>query len=204
MIAVGISCGHLTIILHLCYAYAIWQRNNNFWCYQVIRDNLNELMDVTIFDAHVQPTSANLVGFNPCHEDNGHCQQLCFAIPDKQGPKCACAHGTLLGNGVSCGYEPDEFLVFSTSYTLNSQRLDPTDHSLPYPTVTLGNGVMGMDYDFREKRIFFAQYVGIGRSRIGYITTTSVTSPPVTIISSELSIITLHIHHFIFLICDFI
>uniref|UniRef100_A0AAX7TL23 EGF-like domain-containing protein n=1 Tax=Astatotilapia calliptera TaxID=8154 RepID=A0AAX7TL23_ASTCA len=132
------------------------------------------------------PTSANLVGFNPCHEDNGRCQQLCFAIPDKQGPKCACAHGTLLGNGVSCGYEPDEFLVFSTGYTLNSQRLDPTDHSLPYPTVTLGNGVMGLDYDFREKRIFFMQYVGIGRSRIGYITTTSVTSPPVTIISSEL------------------
>uniref|UniRef100_A0A3P8PJI2 EGF-like domain-containing protein n=1 Tax=Astatotilapia calliptera TaxID=8154 RepID=A0A3P8PJI2_ASTCA len=128
--------------------YILWCSSNLAWVHKnrfsVIRDNLDELMDVTIFDAHVQPTSANLVGFNPCHEDNGRCQQLCFAIPDKQGPKCACAHGTLLGNGVSCGYEPDEFLVFSTGYTLNSQRLDPTDHSLPYPTVTLGNGVMAL------------------------------------------------------------
>ncbi|KAM9425856.1 low-density lipoprotein receptor-related protein 2 [Pholidichthys leucotaenia] len=150
---------------------------------EVIRDSLDDPMDVTIFDAHVQPSSANQVGFNPCQEDNGRCQQLCFAIPDQEKPKCACAHGSLLSNGVSCGYGMDEFLVFSTDYTLNSLRLDPEDHSTPYPTVTLGYGVMALDYDFREKRIFFTQYIGMGRSRIGYITTASITSPPVTIVS---------------------
>ncbi|XP_047465711.1 low-density lipoprotein receptor-related protein 2 [Mugil cephalus] len=152
---------------------------------EVIRDSLDGLMDVSIFDSHVQPTSANLVGFNPCHEDNGRCQQLCFAIPGQEHPKCGCAHGTLLSNGVSCGYGLDEFLIFTTDYTLNSLRLDPTDHSTPYPTVNLGYNLMALDYDFARKRIFFTQYKGIGRSVIGYLSTTSITSPPV-ILASDL------------------
>uniref|UniRef100_A0AAQ5Z5D7 Low-density lipoprotein receptor-related protein 2 n=1 Tax=Amphiprion ocellaris TaxID=80972 RepID=A0AAQ5Z5D7_AMPOC len=151
---------------------------------EVIRDGLDGLKDVTIFDSHVQPTSAHQVGFNPCHEDNGRCQQLCFAIPDQEQPKCGCAHGSLLSNGVSCGYGLDEFLVFTTDYTLNSMRLDPADHSVPYPTVTIGYSLMGLDFDFKEKRIFFTQYMGLGRSRIGYISTTSITSPPVILASN--------------------
>lgn len=147
-------------------------------------------MDVTIFDSHVQPTSAHQVGFNPCQENNGRCQQLCFAIPDQEQPKCGCAHGSLLSNGVSCGYGLDEFLVFTTDYTLNSMRLDPSDHSTPYPTVNLGYNLMALDYDFKEKRVFFTQYLGLGRSKIGYVTTTSITSPPVIIASGEFKIIT--------------
>lgn len=156
-----------------------------FKCCQVIRDSLDDVMDVAVFDPHVQPTSANLVGFNPCHEDNGRCQQLCFAIPDEQKPKCGCAHGSLLSNGVTCGYGLDEFLVFTTDYTVNSLRLDPTDHSLPYPTVNLGYNVVALDFDFKEKRIFFTQSKGYGRSRIGYITISSITSPAVILASGE-------------------
>lgn len=157
-----------------------------FW-YQVIRDNLDGLMDVAIFDVHVQPTAAHQVGFNPCYENNGHCQQLCFAIPDQDHPKCGCAHGSLLSNGVICGYGLDEFLVFTTDYTINSLRLDPEDHSVPYPTVDLSYGVMALDYDFKEKLIFFTHYMGIGHSRIGYISTTSPTNQPVMIATSEFS-----------------
>lgn len=151
----------------------------------MIRDSLNGVMDVAVFDSHVQPTSANLVGFNPCHEDNGRCQQLCFAIPEQQKPKCACAHGSLLSNGVTCGYGQDEFLVFTTDYTLNSLRLDLTDHSLPFPTVNLDYNVIALDFDYKERRIFYTQSKGLGRSIIGYITTTSITNPPVILASSE-------------------
>uniref|UniRef100_A0A671UNK4 Low density lipoprotein receptor-related protein 2b n=1 Tax=Sparus aurata TaxID=8175 RepID=A0A671UNK4_SPAAU len=154
---------------------------------EVIRDNLDQPMDVVIFDVHVQPTSAHQVGFNPCHEDNGRCQQLCFAIPDQEKPKCGCAHGSLLSNGVTCGYGLDEFLIFTTDYTLSSLRLDPADHSAPYPTVSMGYGLMGLDYDFEDKRIFFTQYAGYGRSRIGSIITTSATSPPVFIATEGLA-----------------
>ncbi|CAG12634.1 unnamed protein product [Tetraodon nigroviridis] len=153
---------------------------------EVIRDNLDGLMDIAIFDVHVQPTASHQVAFNPCYEHNGGCQQLCFAIPDQDHPKCGCAHGSLLSNGVTCGYGLDEFLVFTTDYTLNSLRLDPADHSVPYPTVDLSYGVKALDYDFKEKRIFFTQYMGIGYSKIGYISTTSPTSPP-TIINSSLT-----------------
>lgn len=64
-------------------------------------------------------------------------------------------------------------------------RLDPADHSTPYPTVNLGYNLMALDYDFKEKRIFFTQSKGIGRSRIGYVTTTSITTPPVILATSE-------------------
>lgn len=150
---------------------------------EVIRDGIADLTDVAVFDNHVQPTSANQVGFNPCQEDNGRCAQLCFAIPEQQQPKCACAHGSLLSNGVSCGFGLDEYLFFTTDYTLNSIRLDPEDHSPPFPTFYLGYGVVATEFDFHDKRVFFTQYVGIGRSKIGYITTTSTTSPPITIAS---------------------
>lgn len=166
-------------------------KHQNFFfskIYQVIRDNLEGLMDVSVFDAHVQPTSANQVGFNPCQEDNGRCQQLCFAMPGQEQPKCGCAHGSLLSNGVTCGYGQEEFLVFTTDYTLNSLRLDPLDHSAPYPVVNLGYNLMALDYDFKEKKIFFTQYLGIGGSRIGYVTTTSITTAPVLLATGESSV----------------
>lgn len=150
---------------------------------EVIRDGIEDLTDVVVFDSHVQPTSANLVGFNPCQEDNGRCQQFCFAMPEQQQPKCACAHGSLLSNGISCGFGLDEYLIFTTDYTMNSIRLDPEDHSTPFPTYNLGYGLLATEFDFQDKRVFFTQYVGLGRSKIGYITTTSSTSPPITIAS---------------------
>lgn len=153
--------------------------------FQVIRDSLDGLMDVTIFDPHVQPTSANQVDFNPCQENNGRCQQLCFAIPGEAKPKCACAHGSLLNNGVTCGYGLDEYLVFTTDYTLSSLRLDPADHSTPFPAVNLGYNTVGLDFDSKGKRIFFTQYMGIGRSKIGSIIATATSSPPVNIVTSK-------------------
>ncbi|KAG7254532.1 hypothetical protein CRUP_003859, partial [Coryphaenoides rupestris] len=131
---------------------------------QVIRDGMDGLVDVAVFDPATQPTAAQLVGFNPCQKDNGRCQQLCFA----EAPRCACAHGSLLSNGVTCGYDLDDFLVFSTDYTLNSLRLDPADHSSPFPAVTLGYNLLALDYHHAAKRVFFAQYSGTGRSRVGY------------------------------------
>ncbi|TRY92935.1 hypothetical protein DNTS_033821 [Danionella cerebrum] len=150
---------------------------------EVIRDGIEDLIDVAVFDSHVQPTSANLVGFNPCLEDNGRCQQFCFALPEQQQAKCACAHGSLLSNGVSCGFGQDEYLIFTTDYSVNSRRLDQEDHSVPFPTFNMGYGIVAIEFDFQDKRVFFTQYVSFGKSKIGYISTTSSTSPPITIVS---------------------
>ncbi|KAJ3607378.1 hypothetical protein NHX12_024429, partial [Muraenolepis orangiensis] len=146
---------------------------------EVIREGLDGLSDVAVFDPHTQPTAASQVGFNPCLQNNGGCQQLCFAFPGRAEPQCACAHGSLLGNGSTCGYGQDEFLIFTTDFTLNSLRLDPADHSSPFPTATLGSTLLALDYDYAAKRLFYVQYMGIGRSRIGYVSTVAMTSPPV-------------------------
>lgn len=153
---------------------------------EVIRDNLAGLADVVVFDSHVQPVAANLVGFNPCQDDNGRCSQLCFALPENQVPKCRCAHGSILSNGVSCGFGSEEYLIFTTDYTLNSARLDPEDHSLPFRAISLGYSVMALDFDFRDKRVYFARSSGVGRSSIGYISTTSPTSRPIIIAPGEI------------------
>lgn len=154
--------------------------------YQVIRDNLEGLKDVIVFDPHVQPTFAGLIDFNPCRENNGHCQQFCFAMKDQEKPKCDCAHGSLLSNG-SCGYGKDEFLIFATDDSLNSMTLNPEDHSSPFPTIWLGHTVRALEFDHQQKRIFFAQYVGYNQSRIAYITTTSPTSSPEYVVTSKYS-----------------
>uniref|UniRef100_W5N103 Low-density lipoprotein receptor-related protein 2 n=1 Tax=Lepisosteus oculatus TaxID=7918 RepID=W5N103_LEPOC len=153
---------------------------------EVIRDNLSDLTDVTVFDAHVQPLSANLVGFNPCLEDHGRCQQICFALPEIAQPQCGCAHGSLLSNGVSCGYGLDEFLIYTTDYSIHSARLDPEDHSLPFTPVTLSYSVVALDFDFQDKRIYFAQSNGYRYSKIGYFSTTSPSISPV-IVESDLN-----------------
>ncbi|XP_051792178.1 low-density lipoprotein receptor-related protein 2 [Erpetoichthys calabaricus] len=149
----------------------------------VIRDNLSDLRDVVVFDPHVQPISANLVGFNPCLEDNGRCQQFCFAIPGQEAAKCGCAHGSILSNGVSCGSSLDEFLIYTTDYSVNSARLDPDDHSLPFTAAMTGYGTVALDFDFDDKKIYFTQSSGVGRSRISYISTTASSSPPITVAS---------------------
>ena len=149
---------------------------------QVIRDGISGLSDVAVMDPATQPTS---VGFNPCQQDNGRCQQLCFAVPDQETPRCACAHGSLLSNGVTCGYGSEEFLVFTTDATLGSLRLDPQDHSSPFPSLSLGSTLLGLDYDYTAQRLFFSQYRGAGRSRISSVSATDITSPPLTLAASK-------------------
>ncbi|MBN3296498.1 LRP2 protein, partial [Amia calva] len=151
---------------------------------EVIRDSISDLTDVTVFDAHVQPLAANMVAFNPCLEDNGRCQQLCFAMPEAQQPQCGCAHGSLLSNGVSCGYGMDEFLVYTTEYSLNSAlsnnkqmigpiksfrahlELKPEDPVAlqvqefnPLLTITIDlDDPEGLAYDWLHKRLYFSDY----------------------------------------------
>ena len=152
---------------------------------EVIREWMQGLADVAVFDAHVQPTAAHQVGFHPCLEDNGRCQQFCFAEPDQAAPRCGCAHGSLLTNGVTCGYGKDEFLVYTTDYTVERAQLDPDDHSVPFPSFYLGYSVVALDFDFQDRRVFFSQYSGIGRSKIGYINTAIPGSPPVFIATGK-------------------
>ncbi|MCI4378615.1 hypothetical protein PGIGA_G00218000, partial [Pangasianodon gigas] len=151
----------------------------------VIRDNINMLRDVTIFDQRMQPLSAQELNNNPCLVSNGGCAHFCFALPGAQTKKCACAFGNLAVDGMTCVVSRDDFLIYTTESTVRSLRLDPEDHSLPFPVVNVARTAVALDYDKLDNRVYFTQSSGAGQSKISYISLSSPTSPA-TVVASDL------------------
>ncbi|TKS67243.1 Low-density lipoprotein receptor-related protein 2 [Collichthys lucidus] len=132
----------------------------------VIRDNVNMLRDVTIFDQRSQPTTAQELNYNPCIENNGGCAHFCFALPGSgtgnQNKKCSCAFGNLAADDESCVVSRDDYLIYTTESTVRSLRLDPDDHALPFPVVNVPRTSVALDFDLTDRRIYFTQSSGAG------------------------------------------
>ncbi|XP_029461540.1 low-density lipoprotein receptor-related protein 2 isoform X2 [Rhinatrema bivittatum] len=149
----------------------------------VIRDNINMLRDVTVYDSRFQRQSPQEVNNNPCLQNNGGCSQLCFALPGMQTPKCGCAYGTIGSDGTSCAISTDDYLIFALETSLRSLHLDPENHSPPFRTVDVFRTAVALDYDSMDNRIYYTQSAGAGRSRISYINLYSPTGRPTTVAS---------------------
>uniref|UniRef100_A0A671PYM9 EGF-like domain-containing protein n=1 Tax=Sinocyclocheilus anshuiensis TaxID=1608454 RepID=A0A671PYM9_9TELE len=149
----------------------------------VIRDNINMLRDVTIYDRRMQPSSAHELHNNPCLESSGGCSHFCFAIPGTQTRKCSCAFGNLAADSSSCVVSRDDYLIYTTESTVRSLRLDPEDHSLPFPVVNVPQTSVALDFDRLDGRIYFTQSSGAGQSKISFITLASPTSPATEVAS---------------------
>uniref|UniRef100_A0A3B4FEE2 Low-density lipoprotein receptor-related protein 2 n=1 Tax=Pundamilia nyererei TaxID=303518 RepID=A0A3B4FEE2_9CICH len=153
----------------------------------VIRDNINMLRDITIFDQRTQPSSAQALNYNPCLEANGGCAHFCFALPGsnagRQNKKCSCAFGNLGADGESCVVSRDDYLIYTTESTVRSLRLDPDDHALPFPVVNVPRTSVALDFDIVDRRIYFTQSSGAGSSKISYISLSSPISAPVVVAS---------------------
>lgn len=155
----------------------------------VIRDNINMLRDVTIFDHRTQPTTAQELNYNPCIEANGGCAHFCFALPGSgtggQNKKCSCAFGNLAADNESCVVSRDDYLIYTTESTVRSLRLDPDDHALPFPVVNVPRTSVALDFDLTDRRIYFTQSSGAGASRISYIHLSSPMSAPEVVASGR-------------------
>ncbi|XP_059895450.1 LOW QUALITY PROTEIN: low-density lipoprotein receptor-related protein 2a [Gadus macrocephalus] len=149
----------------------------------ILRDNVNMLRDVAIFDGRAQPASAQQLGHNPCMEDNGGCAHLCFALPGSPGKRCGCAFGDLGADGRGCAVSRDDYLVFTTEAAVQSLRLDPDDHAPPFPAVAVPRTSVALDFDLTDRRIYFTQSSGVGVSRISYVSLASPDAPPVVVAS---------------------
>ena len=157
----------------------------------VIRDNINMLRDVAIFDQHTQPTSPQDLNHNPCMEANGGCAHFCFALPGSgagtQNKKCSCAFGNLAADEENCVVSRDDYLIYTTESTVRSLRLDPEDHAMPFPVVNVPRTSVALDFDLTDNRIYFTQSSGAGASKISYISLSSPTSAAVIVASGKFS-----------------
>uniref|UniRef100_A0A8C6QUZ8 Low-density lipoprotein receptor-related protein 2 n=1 Tax=Nannospalax galili TaxID=1026970 RepID=A0A8C6QUZ8_NANGA len=151
----------------------------------VIRDNINWLRDVTIFDERVQPRSPAEVNNNPCLGSNGGCSHFCFALPELHMPKCGCAFGILESDGKSCAIPREDFLIYALDNSLRSLHFDPEDHSPPFQEMNVQRTAIALDYDKKNNRIFFTQSLNSGHGQISYVNLYSGISS-LTVIASDI------------------
>ena len=123
-----------------------------------VKSGLDNLRDVAIFDVSIQPASDT-----PCSRlGNGGCEQLCFAYPPELsaqlpfGFACKCSTGVLQEDLRTCG-SPKEYLVFATRTEIRSVSLDPKALSSPFAPITNLSNVVGLDFDYADKRLLFTQ-----------------------------------------------
>lgn len=151
----------------------------------VIRDNIDWLRDVTVFDQNAQPRSPAEVDDNPCLEDNGGCTHFCFALPKLHTPKCGCAFGTLQGDGKSCAISSENFLIFALDDSLRSLHFDPEDYSQPFTAISVERIAVALDYDSIDNRIYFTQILQSGKGQISYVNLNSRSSSPTVVVSGK-------------------
>ena len=128
--------------------------------YDSFKSNIDTLRDIVIFDQKNQPIVSSPCSKSENNNGNGQCEQLCFALPEeaneKDNFKCACASGVLAPNGKTCS-DVNEYLIFTTRREIRSVHLDPNAAGTPFLAKTNMTNVVGADFDYKQKRIFFTQ-----------------------------------------------
>ncbi|XP_020846577.1 low-density lipoprotein receptor-related protein 2 isoform X2 [Phascolarctos cinereus] len=154
---------------------------------RVIRDNINWLRDVTIFNPQFQPLLPEEVNYNPCLENYGGCSHLCFALPGLQASKCGCAFGELESDGKRCAISTENYLIFAMENSLRSIYLDPENHSPPFRKFNVPRTAVALDFDSINNRIYFTQSSTSASGQISYVSLVSGATSP-TVIATDAGI----------------
>lgn len=122
-----------------------------------VKSDIEKLRDIVMYDFRNQPLGSSPCAKNPSNSDSGKgvCDQLCFSYPNEERERCACALGKLDQDGRTC-VQPEEYLLITTRREIRSFSLERSQGSPFSPHVNLSN-VVGLDYDYENKKIFFSQ-----------------------------------------------
>lgn len=125
------------------------------------KSNLDTLRDIVIFDAKNQPPDES-----PCSKAGDRmCSQLCFALPvigdtasrQLADYRCACSSGVLDSVDNKTCKALDEYLVFTTRKEIRTVNLDPAISSPPQAPRSNLTNVVGLDFDYTHKKLYFTQ-----------------------------------------------
>ena len=129
----------------------------------VLLSDLAQPMDIQVYHTARQPSAPN-----PCNDSNCGCMQLCLIAPiPSRGCSCYCTIGFKLApDRKSCLLE-DTFLVYARGTEISGipKEVNASGDAMT-PVLGLGNAV-GLDYDAKERRIYFSDILRDNISRVG-------------------------------------
>ncbi|OXB80251.1 UNVERIFIED_CONTAM: hypothetical protein H355_009971 [Colinus virginianus] len=113
---------------------------------EIIIDQLPDLMGLKATNVH------QIIGTNPCAEDNGGCSHLCLYRP--QGLRCACPIGLELINDMKTCIVPEAFLLFSRRADIRRISLETNNNNVAIP-LTGVKEASALDFDVTDNRIYW-------------------------------------------------
>lgn len=85
---------------------------------------------------------------------------MCFSFPAELPQsvrfRCDCASGVLAADKRTCE-DSKEYLVFTTRTEIRSLSLTPESNTVPFDTISGLTNVVGVDFDYGTKEMFFTQ-----------------------------------------------
>ncbi|KAM9292675.1 low-density lipoprotein receptor-related protein 6 isoform 5-T5 [Morus bassanus] len=113
---------------------------------EIIIDQLPDLMGLKATNVR------QIIGTNPCAEDNGGCSHLCLYRP--QGLRCTCPIGLELINDMKTCIVPEAFLLFSRRADIRRISLETNNNNVAIP-LTGVKEASALDFDVTDNRIYW-------------------------------------------------
>ncbi|XP_015208455.1 low-density lipoprotein receptor-related protein 6 isoform X1 [Lepisosteus oculatus] len=113
---------------------------------EIIIDQLPDLMGLKATNVH------QIIGTNPCADENGGCSHLCLYKP--QGVQCACPIGLELISDMSTCIVPEAFLLFSRHTDIRRISLETNNNNVAIP-LTGVKEASALDFDVTDNRIYW-------------------------------------------------
>ncbi|XP_052813760.1 low-density lipoprotein receptor-related protein 1-like isoform X2 [Mya arenaria] len=130
------------------------------------------LKDIKAFDQSRQ------TGTNPCHINNGGCENLCFYTSQKK-VQCACSFGQLDPKTNKSCINYEQYLMFSKVTSIETIHLTDASNKNP-PSQPIKDedhlrNVIGLTFDYEGRRIFFSD-IQRGDLQMSYFNGSNITT----------------------------